>query len=103
MTTLKDMARTVVLAKEIQVDALNRQNFSVDEYYWVHEQVYSAAELFMPEMSFRELYRIAANEGAEVEAMNDSGHVPVNERNRILVQDHKELLEDMVALAWFGL
>lgn len=104
LSAWSDVTDLVVEAKRAQVAALNRQGFSLDEYEWVKQEVYRAAGMQVPTMGMRDILR-AVQDGSGPEAIqvdpDASNAVPAH--NRELVKAHGEQLEEMAALAWFGL
>ena len=102
-----DLARTYVDAKKAQVEALNESNFSLAEYRWVRQQAYAA--IGMPVMEFDVAKVIDdVKEGRtpqEPPAPHMSGSLGPSgpEVNKTLVAPHKKMLEDNVALSYFGL
>jgi hypothetical protein len=103
----RDLARTFVDAKRMQVQALNDANFSLEEYDWVRRQVYAAAGLPFVDMDVSAF--IQDLQQGEVSPEAGRAHVdgalePAGpESNRDLVEPHRKLLEDNAALAFFGL
>ena len=51
----RDLFGIIAEAKKAQVDALNAQGFSVDEYTWVKTRVYEAAGVTVTGVDFREM------------------------------------------------
>ena len=95
-----DVASILVEATRAQVDALNEQDFSLDEYRWVRSRVLEAAGYIAPR------YDLAQLATGEAEPVPDERTAPpqgVPERNRELVEPHSDTIEETVAFAWFGL
>lgn len=89
MTAYRDVGALYLEAKRAQVDALNEQRMSIDEYHWIRAQTYAA------------LGRRVA-----VAAPDGSGQVEVSRvspETRALVEAHRETLTDNYAFVWFGL
>lgn len=95
-----DFGGLLMDAKRAQVEALNAQDFSLQEYNWTRTQVYRAlgqqlgAFVIGDEFSLEQL----VNAQAENEAQQ-----PVPQSNIDMVEPHREQLMEMLALAWWGL
>lgn len=103
----RDLAKTYVDAKKAQVEALNEASFSLAEYRWVRQQAYVA--IGMPVMEF-DVARVidevkAGRTPQEPHAPSVGGSLGPSgpEVNKALVGPHKKMLEDNVALSYFGL
>lgn len=93
-----DTTGLLVEATEAQVDALNANDFSLDEYRWVRGQVLAAAGFTVPTYDVTDL----AGEGPSDPAVGlATGAVP--ETNVEIVAPHREEIERTVPFAWFGL
>lgn len=108
LAALKDLAGLVLDVRKIHVEALNKQNMSVDEYRWLRDQVYAAAGV--PFTSFHLAAIVEAAKSGDTAKLNDAltGKpetlaVDVPAANRALVEPHREQLKEWVALAWLGL
>ena len=101
----RDMMGLITEAKRIQVEALNRQDFSLEEYAWVRREAYRAAGLPVLSVGLVEAAEAAQNGNTEALAQQtlsgDSLAAPAP--NRRLVKAHHEQLERMAGLAFFGL
>lgn len=94
-------------ARRAQVDALNAQNFSKDEYNWVRTRVYEAAGLEVAGLDLNDLvdkvksgtFELPDRDRAKLEEAVRS----VPEQNRKLVAPHLDALKDWVPYAIFGL
>lgn len=86
----QDLFSLLLDAKAAQVDALNAQNFSLEEYFWVRNQIY-----------------VALGQQVAVASMNDNQQTgqrhQVSEEVVEMVEEHREQLMETYALAWFGL
>jgi hypothetical protein len=100
---LKDLTGIIVDAKKAQVDALNANSFSLDEYAWVRGQVYAAGGLAFSEMDFRKLASSAQSGSREVPMTEVGGGGDVPEANKALVKPYADKLQQWVTLAFFGL
>lgn len=94
-------------AKQIQVNALNNENFSLEEYRYVQQSFYQAlgVELFSYNI---DAIAKAASEGdfnmdfEEYENLQqEMDRVP--ERNRELVAPYTENIDEWITFAWWGL
>jgi hypothetical protein len=100
----RDLATTYVEAKRSQVDALNRERFSLSEYRWVRRQTYAA--LGVPVLDLDVSGFIDDVKSGRTPRRPDAEYVqePAGpERNGELVEPHRELLTDNAALTFFGL
>jgi hypothetical protein len=90
ITAYRDLGDLILEAKRQQVQALNRYQFSLQEYGWVRQQVYQAL-----------------GEEVAVVAFASEGTVPrqrrVSDEVIEMVSPHREELMEGYALAWFGL
>ncbi len=100
---IKDLTGIIVDAKKTQVDALNANGFSLDEYAWVREQVYAAAGMPFSEMDFQKLASSAQSGNREVPMTEVGGGGDVPEANKALVKPYADKLQQWVTLAFFGL
>lgn len=99
-----DLANTWLDAKRAQVEALNAQGLSLEEYRWIREQSYRALGLPFVDMDLSRLLEDAKNGvqsgvGELRGALGPAGP----EANRARVAKVKKLLEENLALASFGL
>lgn len=92
-----DIVHLVVTAKEVQVEALNTEGFSLAEYAWVRTQVLAAAGLAPYEV---DLARLSEGEVAPETAAVSSA---VPEENVALVKSLSVDYEEYLPLAAFGL
>jgi len=96
-TAYADILRLVVEAKELQVEALNTNGFSLAEYGWVRGQVIRAAGFETLQVDLTAL----ANDESGAALRQVQASVPTT--NVELVSPYAEELEAMVPLAAFGL
>lgn len=92
-----DLVRLVVRAKEVQVEALNGERFSLGEYAWVRTQVLAAAGLATYEVDLQ-----AIREASVGSAMSEI-RTTVPDENVALVESLSVDLEEYLPLAAFGL
>jgi hypothetical protein len=102
-----DMIQMYADAKQIQVEALNNHDFSLEEYRYVQQSFYQAlgVELFSYNI---DQIAASASEGdfnmdmSEYENLQEQiDQVP--EQNRELVNQYSEDSEDWIMFAWWGL
>lgn len=107
MGALRDLADVVVQAKRFQVEALNQENFSLDEYTWVRGRVYQAAGV--EAVGNLDLERVAAavRDGTGIDSVDAPSlpevNVNVPEANRAIVKPYLPRMDDWIPLAFFGL
>ena len=103
LSALKDLGSLIVEAKELQVEALDQQGFSLADYDWTRKTVYQAAGIPLG-ADFQEIIRKAqAGTPPTRESMTEAVVGDVPEVNRTLVAPHTESLKQNVGLAFFGL
>lgn len=90
ITAYRDMGGLILEAKRQQVQALNRYQFSLQEYGWVRHQVYQALGEEVAVVAF----------GAEGYPQRQRR---VSDEVIEMVSPHREELMEGYALAWFGL
>ncbi|HHO55130.1 MAG TPA: hypothetical protein ENK21_01985 [Trueperaceae bacterium] len=92
-----DIIKIVLDAKKSQVEALNSNNFSLDEYNWVKKQVFAAAGQTLTNF---DLSKLSNGDTSPVEIA-----LPTNipEQNLQLLEPYKDNFEDYIGLAFFGL
>ncbi|GIW34846.1 MAG: hypothetical protein KatS3mg072_2179 [Meiothermus sp.] len=91
----------VLDAKGMQVQALNRQDFSLEEYAWVRSQVYAALGYGVPNLNPQEILRqIGARDfNPRVELARPEAPAA----NVRLVEPYRDELVSYYPLTWFGL
>ncbi len=103
----RDLARTYVDAKKAQVEALNTSNFSSSEYRWVRQQAYAAIGMPVMDVDVSKIIEDVTSGKSPQERQTPSlgGAIGPSgpEVNKTLVAAHKKVLEDNVALSFFGL
>lgn len=91
----------VLEAKGVQVQALNRQGFSPEEYAWVRSQVYAALGYGVPNLDPQEILRqIAARDFNPRVELAKPEAPPANQR---LVEPYRDELVSYYPFTWFGL
>lgn len=102
IAAVTDMMKLILEGKNAQVDALNEQRFSLEEYGWVRGQVYRAAGMDLAELSIKNLPELVQEGGSPTRAIGEAaGEVPA--RNKELVAPLIPKLKDWAPLAFFGL
>lgn len=94
-----DVTGILVEAVEAQVDALNEQNFSLEEYDWVRARVLAAAGFAAGGYDLTDL----TSGEAPDRAVPSEERVEVPDENVELVEPHVERIEETLPFAWFGL
>lgn len=94
-----DVTGLLVEATQAQVDALNAQSFSLEEYRWVRARVLEAAGFAAPGYDLTDLA------GGEVEeaASRPVASATVPAANVERIEPLRERIEETLAFAWFGL
>lgn len=103
----RDLFGLITEARTAQVNALNAQNFSRDEYQWVRARVFEAAGLSVTGVDLGELVERAKEgdfqlpSGGEAMIGEPEGGVPAT--NKALVEPHVATLREWAPYAMFGL
>lgn len=101
MEAYKDVIGVVISAKEAQVTALNRAEFSLGEYEWVRGQSLAALGFALSPWSFDQFLK-AAREGGMPEPPPPPD-IEALEYNRQLLAEHRKDFEEWYAFSFFGL
>jgi hypothetical protein len=103
--SVRELAGVFVEARRYQVDALNQENFSQEEYSWVRNRMFEAAGMEVANrIDLRSLER-AIRDGTGINDFQ-APTVPklaVPEKNVALVKPYMRQLDDWIPLAFFGL
>ncbi|MGY6586825.1 MAG: hypothetical protein ACXIUB_00910 [Wenzhouxiangella sp.] len=91
VTAYRDLAELLLEARRNQVEALNRYQFSAQEYAWVRNQVFRALGQDVAVMSL----------GPDASQARQTHTVP--EATVEMVSAHREEIMKNYSLAWFGL
>jgi hypothetical protein len=86
----QDVADLLLMSKRNQIEALNRHDFSLQEYAWVRQQTYQALG---QQVNVASLEQRGATRPAHY----------ASDQALALVEPHREQLAEMYVLAWFGL
>lgn len=102
---LGELAEVFVQARRYQVDALNQENFSQEEYSWVRNRVFEAAGMEVANrVDLRGLER-AIRDGTGIDDFK-TPEIPkpsIPTRNIELVKPHMRQFDEWIPLAFFGL
>ena len=107
LSALNDLAGVFTQARRYQVDALNKEKFSQDEYSWVRDRVFQAAGKEV--VSVVDLKKIGEQitttraQDVDVSRAPSVPLPPVPEKNRELVKPYLDRMESWIPLAFFGL
>ncbi len=103
----RDLFGLIAEARRTQVDALNAQNFSEEEYRWVRLRVFEAAGVSVTGVDLNELVEQVKQGQLELpsgaDATLDTPDRGVPAQNKALVQPHIEALKRWMPYAMFGL
>lgn len=102
MSMLKDLATIVVEAKRAQVDAINQNGFSLEEYEWTRSQVYAAAGIPVDAYFSQVVREVAAGREPDLKSVQTE-RATVPEKNRTLVAPLVKDLTDRAGLVFLGL
>jgi hypothetical protein len=104
LSVITDGMKFILMAKNAQVEALNQQHFSLDEYSWVRGQVYSAAGMELAALNLSNLPdAIKAGGGGNVTQQVGGSGTDVPEHNKELVKPYLPKLKDWAVYAFFGM
>ena len=105
ISSLRDMTGVYVDARRYQVEALNRERFSQDEYAWVRNRMFEAAGMEIGSRIDIDKLQEAIRNGTGLEGIR-ADRVPVPEvpaKNRQLVKPYVERMDEWLPLVFFGL
>ena len=105
MSALRDLASLFVEARRFQVNALNQERFSQNEYSWVRDQIFQAAGVHVAsKIDLRKLAEsVRENTGIEDIRAPELPESKVPEKNRELVKPHLDKMDQWIPLVFFGL
>ncbi|TVR16031.1 MAG: hypothetical protein EA391_09140 [Balneolaceae bacterium] len=107
MGVFGDLVQLYGDAKQIQVDALNAENFSLEEYRFVQQSFYQALGVELFQFDIDAIAKAAADGNMDFnpedfETMQQKmDEIP--ERNRELVAPYTENIDEWITFAWWGL
>jgi hypothetical protein len=102
---LSDLGNAFLQARRYQVNALNSEGFSQEEYSWVRDRVFQAAGVEVSSMVDLQKLEDAVRQGTGVESIGVD-RIPkpnVPEKNRALIKPHMSKVDEWIPLAFFGL
>ena len=102
---LGEIAGVFTQARRLQVNALNQESFSQEEYSWVRDRIFQAAGVEVTNMIDLRKLEDAVEKGTGI---NDIGieRMPrpkVPEKNRALVKPYLNKMDEWLPFAFFGL
>jgi hypothetical protein len=101
-SVVKDLMGLLVQARTAQIDALNEQRFSMEEYSWVRGRVYAAGGMTLTEISLKNLPEaLAGNRDVMQPLAEASEQVP--KKNKDLVAPLLPRFKEWAPLAFFGM
>ena len=104
MAGLGDMSKVYLDARRAQVDALNTEKFSRDEFSWVRLRVYQAAGIEATGLEPRELERVIQEKTSSAPVPMPTVNLPdAPAKNRELVKPYAKAIMEWLAMASFGL
>ena len=113
MGAYSDMSGLMLKARQAQVDGVNQQGMSLEEFRWVRQQSYAALPFIeMTPEQVKQATEIApaqsmANVQAQAQialkATMDSPEMQAAKANADLLRPHKELIEKTLGETWLGL
>ena len=104
MGGLRDLAGVFLDARRFQVDALNKESFSQQEYSWVRARVFEAAGMEAASMVDLSQLEQAVRDGTGSDFKTpEMPKVEIPEKNRELVKPFLNRMDEWIPLAFFGL
>jgi hypothetical protein len=104
MSGLRDLTNVFIEARRYQVEALNKEGFSQEEYSWVRLRVFEAAGVEVANMvDLSKLQQVIRDGTGENISAADLPKIDVPEKNRELVKPFMKKFEEWLPLAFFGL
>jgi hypothetical protein len=105
LSSLREITGVYLDARRYQVEALNKENFSQDEYSWVRDRMFQAAGMEIGSRIDLEKLQDAIRNGTGIDAIR-ADRVPLPDvpmKNRELVKPYVEQMDDWLPLVFFGL
>jgi hypothetical protein len=102
---LREVSGLFTQARRYQIEALNREKFSQDEYRWVRNRVFEASGIEVAGMIDLQKIAEAARQNTGIEDLTapELPKVNVPEKNRALVKPYVDQMDRWIPLAFFGL
>jgi len=101
LRAFRDIKAIYLDAKVAQIDAMNRANFSKEEFEWVRKQLYSGAGLRFAQLDVSEV--LAGVPDATVVVRRFAANGQAVEQNQRLARPNAAKLEAWAVLGFFGL
>jgi hypothetical protein len=105
LSGLRDITNVYVDARRYQVEALNTERFSQEEYSWVRDRMFQAAGMEVTSRIDVEKLEDAVRRGTGIEDIT-ADHLPrpnVPARNRALVKPYLDQMDEWIPFVFFGL
>jgi hypothetical protein len=105
LSSLREITGVYLDARRYQVEALNKENFSQDEYSWVRDRMFQAAGMEIGSRIDLEKLQDAIRNGTGIDGIR-ADRVPLPDvpmKNRELVKPYVEQMDDWLPLVFFGL
>jgi len=99
---LKDLGGMIREAKQYQVEAINQENFSKEEYQWVKKQVLQALGSNTLSLNLGRIAEAIQSQNPDI-LTEKPEMVSVPDANRELVQEHEKELLKSLDFVWLGL
>jgi len=104
ITFWKDFSGTILKAKQIQVEALNSANFSLDEYRWVRSSFYQALGAKFVSLNLDRALTAIKEQNPDLLKGDQAGAEQLApEQNQKLVEPYTQEAQNWIAYAWLGL
>jgi hypothetical protein len=103
--SLRDITGVYVDARRYQVEALNKEGFSQEEYSWVRDRMFQAAGVEIGSRIDIEKLQEAIRSGTGLEGIN-ADRLPMRDvpaKNRELVKPYVNQMDEWLPLVFFGL
>lgn len=102
---LRELAGVFMQARRYQVEALNSEGFSQQEYSWVRSRIFEAAGIEVANMIDVKALEQAVRDGTGMSDFKtpELPETNVPEKNRALVKPYLERMDRWLPLAFFGL
>jgi hypothetical protein len=105
LSSLREITGVYVDARRYQVEALNKEGFSQDEYAWVRDRMFHAAGMEIGSRIDIEKLQEAIRTGTGLEGIR-ADRVKLPEppaKNRALVKPYVDQMDEWLPLVFFGL
>ena len=103
MGAMRDLVSLFVEGKRAQVDAMNQNGFSMQEYEWVRTQVYAAVGVVAAGFDLKKIAEQAKDGNVDsLQGVEKGSLADVPEKNKALVAPYEKQLQEWAPLAFFG-